>query len=152
MQAEFQCKLSQARISYCLNTSKKPEQTWHGYYTYVRHAGKELGGDRNALILEAFCSNSSSNPGIKLHLESVIKYNDGNINEEISESFTLLTKLLGDGRKSTNIGQRPINLKANMIQAYAASATATKQPSSKHKLAPTNSTSRHKPRDGIKLW
>lgn len=36
LRAEFRCKLSQARLSDCLNKHSKPEQTWHGYYTYRR--------------------------------------------------------------------------------------------------------------------
>ncbi|CAI5709411.1 unnamed protein product [Peronospora effusa] len=72
LREEFRCKLSRSRLSDYLNKFKKPEQTWHGYYAYLSHVGKEMGGDQNALILEAFCKNVSTDPGIQLQLASVI--------------------------------------------------------------------------------
>ncbi|CAI5714007.1 unnamed protein product [Peronospora farinosa] len=150
LREEFRCKLSQSRLSDYLNKPKKPEQTWHGYYAYLRHVGKEMGGDQNALILEAFCKNASTDPGIQLQLASVIDYNATNINDEINKAFTLLTKLLGDGRKSSSHSQRSSNAKANINRASAASVTASTQVSAKPKLPQYSSTSRSRPKDGIK--
>ena len=46
--------------------------------------GKEMGGHRNALILESFCNNTSADSGIKIQLVIIINYNAENTNEEIS--------------------------------------------------------------------
>ncbi|CAI5703791.1 unnamed protein product [Peronospora effusa] len=109
-----------------------------------------MGGDQNALILEPFCKNASTDPGIQLQLASVIDYNATNINDEINKVFTLLTKFLGDGSKSSIHSQRSSNAKANVNRASAASATASTQVSAKPKLPQYSFTSRSRPKDGIK--
>ena len=84
-----------------------------------------MSGDRNAPILEAFCNNAITDQSIKLQLASIIDYNADNINEEISKAFTLLTKLLGDGRKLMNNSQRPVSLKVDVVKSSVSSKTAT---------------------------
>ena len=137
-------KITLKRLS---QQAQKLEQTWHAYYAYV---GKETGGDQNALILEAFCKNTSTDPGIQLQVASIIDYNASNINDEINKAFTLLTKLLYDGRKSSSHSQCPPNAKMNVNRASAASVTATTQASAKVKLPQYSSTSHPQPKDGIK--
>ena len=110
----------------------------------------KMSGDQNALILKAFCKIASTDPGIHLQLASIIDYNASNINDEINKAFALLTKLLGDGRKSSSHSQRPTNAKVNVYKASAASATAATQASAKPKLPQYSFTGRPRPKDGIK--
>ena len=110
----------------------------------------KMSGDQNALILKAFCKIASTDPGIHLQLASIIDYNASNINDEINKAFTLLTKLLYDGRKSSSHSQCPPNAKMNANRASAASVTATTQASAKVKLPQYSSTSHPQPKDGIK--
>ena len=109
-----------------------------------------MSGDRNFLIIRAFCKNASAYSGILLQLASIINYNAENINEKINKLFLLLKRLSGDGRKTIDRNPRPIDLKANVIEASAATATAAKPTSFKLQPACNNSLSRHKHRNGIK--
>ena len=59
-----------------------------------------MSDNRNPGILKPFFNNVSADPGIKPKLSPGIKYNGAYANEEISIPFTLITKLMDDGRKS----------------------------------------------------